>query len=79
MRIGGRQRMVCGRVPQPCGRARQGLSGAHRQLAGTDPDFVDAIDRLNEIQQNGWFMGGLERYYTLTLAEAMLPWPRVRR
>ncbi len=32
----------------------------------TDPDFVNAIDMLNTMQQNGWFMGGLDRYYTAT-------------
>jgi raffinose/stachyose/melibiose transport system substrate-binding protein len=30
----------------------------------TDPEFVDALTKLNEMQQNGWFMGGLDRYYT---------------
>lgn len=30
----------------------------------TDPAFVDAITKLNEMQQNGWFYGGLDRYYT---------------
>ena len=32
----------------------------------TDPDFVAAIEALNQMQQNGWFMGGLDRYYTVT-------------
>ena len=36
----------------------------------TDPDFVAAIEMLNKMQQNGWFMGGLDRYYTATEAEA---------
>ncbi|HEV3363077.1 MAG TPA: extracellular solute-binding protein, partial [Acidimicrobiia bacterium] len=36
----------------------------------TDPAFVDAIDKLNQAQQNGWFMGGLDRYYTTTFADA---------
>jgi raffinose/stachyose/melibiose transport system substrate-binding protein len=35
----------------------------------TDPDFVAAIDALNQMQQNGWFSGGLDRYYTLPSAE----------
>jgi raffinose/stachyose/melibiose transport system substrate-binding protein len=35
----------------------------------TDPDFVAAIEALNQLQQNGWFSGGLDRYYTLTEAE----------
>ncbi|MCC6704779.1 MAG: extracellular solute-binding protein [Thermomicrobiales bacterium] len=30
----------------------------------TDPAFVDAISKLNDMQQNGWFYGGLDRYYT---------------
>jgi len=36
----------------------------------TDPEFVDAITKLNEVQQNGWFMGGVDRYYTTTFADA---------
>lgn len=36
----------------------------------TDPEFVEAITTLNEAQQNGWFMGGLDRYYTTTFADA---------
>ncbi|MBA2520899.1 MAG: extracellular solute-binding protein [Chloroflexia bacterium] len=36
----------------------------------TDPEFVDAISALNEAQQNGWFMGGVDRYYTTTFADA---------
>ena len=36
----------------------------------TDPDFVAAIEALNQMQQNGWFMGGLDRYYTTMVAEA---------
>jgi raffinose/stachyose/melibiose transport system substrate-binding protein len=35
----------------------------------TDPDFVAAIETLNQLQQNGWFSGGLDRYYTGTEAE----------
>ena len=34
-----------------------------------DPKLVAAMDTLNKFQQNGWFMGGLDRYYTLTFAE----------
>ncbi len=34
-----------------------------------NPDFVAAIDALNQMQQNGWFAGGLDRYYTGTMAE----------
>ena len=35
----------------------------------TDPEFVAAIDLLNQMQQNGWFMGSLENYYTATYDE----------
>jgi len=35
----------------------------------TDPDLVAAIEALNQMQQNGWFSGGLDRYYTATEAE----------
>ena len=35
----------------------------------TDPDFVAAIEALNQMQQKGWFSGGLDRYYTATDAE----------
>lgn len=40
------------------------------ELPWTDPDFVAAMEMLNEMQQNGWFSGGLDRYYTTTDAEA---------
>jgi raffinose/stachyose/melibiose transport system substrate-binding protein len=36
----------------------------------TDPEFVDALTKLNEMQQNGWFMGGLDRYYTTGTADS---------
>jgi raffinose/stachyose/melibiose transport system substrate-binding protein len=39
------------------------------QTPWTDPEFVDSIETLNQIQQNGWFMGGLDRYYTATFDE----------
>ena len=35
----------------------------------TDPEFVAAVDLLTQYQQNGWFMGGLESYYTTTTDE----------
>jgi raffinose/stachyose/melibiose transport system substrate-binding protein len=35
----------------------------------TDPDFATAIDLLSQMQQKGWFMGGLDRYYTATQNE----------
>ena len=34
-----------------------------------DPEFVQAVTTLNDIQQNGWFSGGLDRYYTITFDE----------
>jgi raffinose/stachyose/melibiose transport system substrate-binding protein len=40
------------------------------EASWTDPDFVAAIEALNQMQQNGWFGGGLDRYYTTTIAEA---------
>ncbi|MFT4041198.1 MAG: extracellular solute-binding protein, partial [Thermomicrobiales bacterium] len=40
------------------------------EVEWTDADFVAAIDALNTMQQNGWFMGGLDRYYTTTFPEA---------
>ena len=43
----------------------QALTG---ELPWTDPEFVAAIEMLTEMQQNGWFMGGLDRYYTTTTA-----------
>jgi len=39
----------------------QALTG---EIPWTDPDFVRSIELLNEHQQKGWFMGGLEFYYT---------------
>jgi raffinose/stachyose/melibiose transport system substrate-binding protein len=36
----------------------------------TDPAFVDALTKLNHMQQEGWFMGGLDRYYTTATADA---------
>ena len=36
------------------------------KISWTDDDFVQAITILNDMQQNGWFMGGLEFYYTAT-------------
>lgn len=40
------------------------------QLSWDDPDFVNAVETLNTMQQNGWFMGGLDRYYTTPFDEA---------
>jgi raffinose/stachyose/melibiose transport system substrate-binding protein len=36
----------------------------------TDPEFVDALNKLDDMQKNGWFMGGLDRYYTTATADA---------
>jgi raffinose/stachyose/melibiose transport system substrate-binding protein len=36
----------------------------------TDPAFVGPLEMLSTMQKNGWFMGGLDRYYTTTFAEA---------
>jgi raffinose/stachyose/melibiose transport system substrate-binding protein len=35
----------------------------------TDPELVRSVELLNEAQQRGYFMGGLDRYYTATNAE----------
>jgi raffinose/stachyose/melibiose transport system substrate-binding protein len=35
----------------------------------TDPEFVESIELLNSLQLNGYFMGGLDRYYTATSDE----------
>lgn len=45
----------------------QALTG---ELPWTDQVFVDALTILNDYQQNGWFMGGLDRYYTTATADA---------
>jgi raffinose/stachyose/melibiose transport system substrate-binding protein len=45
----------------------QALTGAAKF---TDPEFVEAVTTLTTMQQNGWFMGGLDRYYTTTFADA---------
>jgi raffinose/stachyose/melibiose transport system substrate-binding protein len=34
-----------------------------------DPDFLTAINDLNEMQQKGWFMGSLDNYYTAANAD----------
>lgn len=45
----------------------QALTG---EVPWTDPAFVAPLEQLSEMQKNGWFMGGLDRYYTTTFAEA---------
>ncbi len=45
----------------------QALTG---EAQWTDPAFVEALTMLNQMQQNGWFMGGLDRYYTTPTADA---------
>lgn len=39
------------------------------QRSWDDPDFLAAVNLLNEMQQKGWFMGGLDIYYTATSDE----------
>lgn len=39
----------------------QALTG---EIAWTDEDFVTSIEMLDMMQQNGWFGGGLDLYYT---------------
>jgi raffinose/stachyose/melibiose transport system substrate-binding protein len=45
----------------------QALKG---ELKWTDQVFIDALTPLNLAQENGWFMGGLDRYYTTPSADA---------
>jgi raffinose/stachyose/melibiose transport system substrate-binding protein len=49
-------------------KVHQALTGA---LPWTDQVFVDALTVLNEYQQNGWFMGGLDQYYAATFEESI--------
>ncbi len=44
-------------------RVYEALTG---QISWTHEDFVTSVKLLDEAQQNGWFSGGLEFYYTLT-------------
>lgn len=39
------------------------------QISWEDPDFVTALSILNDMQTNGWFMGGLDNYYTVPTTE----------
>jgi raffinose/stachyose/melibiose transport system substrate-binding protein len=41
------------------------------KISWTDPAFANSIDILNNMQQQGWFMGGLDRYYTATTDEKL--------
>jgi raffinose/stachyose/melibiose transport system substrate-binding protein len=45
----------------------QALTGA---IPWTDPRIAAALAPLNQMQTNGWFMGGLDRYYTTPSADA---------
>jgi raffinose/stachyose/melibiose transport system substrate-binding protein len=45
---------------------REALNG---ERPWTDEAFVAPIDLLTTIQENGWFTGGLDRYYTLEVPE----------
>ncbi len=47
-------------------RVYEALTG---KIPWTHDDFVTSIELLNEAQQNGWFGGGLELYYTSTFDE----------
>ena len=51
-----------------------GPAAVYAALTGTgkftDPPFVEAVNYINTMQQNGWFMGGLDRYYTTTFSDA---------
>jgi raffinose/stachyose/melibiose transport system substrate-binding protein len=51
-----------------------GPTKVYEALGGTTPwtdqSFVDSLNLLNQMQQNGWFMGGLDRYYTGTFDDA---------
>lgn len=53
--------------------AVSGPQAVYEALSGTRPwtdeTFVEAIDALDALQQNGWISGGLENYYTLTTDE----------
>ncbi|MEZ4680623.1 MAG: extracellular solute-binding protein [Caldilineaceae bacterium] len=46
----------------------QALTG---KISWDDPDFVAAMESLNDYQQNGYFMGGLEFYYTSSREEVL--------
>jgi len=41
------------------------------EVAWDDPDFVASVELLNQYQQAGYFMGGLDIYYTATGAERL--------
>lgn len=45
----------------------QALTGT---IPWTDPQIAAALAPLNQLQANGWFMGGLDRYYTTPTADA---------
>lgn len=49
----------------------QALKG---ELPWTDKVFADALTLLDTCQKNGWFMGGLDRYYTTATADATAAW-----
>ncbi len=40
------------------------------EIPWTEQAFVDALTILNDYQQRGWFMGGLDRYYPTPFADA---------
>lgn len=42
------------------------------QKSWADPEFVESIELLNRLQLAGYFMGGLDRYYTATTDERLI-------
>jgi raffinose/stachyose/melibiose transport system substrate-binding protein len=41
------------------------------KISWSDPAFVTSLEILNNMQQKGWFMGGMDRYYTATTDEKL--------
>jgi raffinose/stachyose/melibiose transport system substrate-binding protein len=41
------------------------------KIPWTDPAFASSLEILNNMQQKGWFMGGMDRYYTATTDEKL--------
>ena len=42
-----------------------------QKISWTDPAFVDSINLIKEMGQKGWFMGGMDYYYTTTYDERL--------
>jgi raffinose/stachyose/melibiose transport system substrate-binding protein len=51
-----------------------GPEAVYQALAGekpwTDPEFVEAVQLLDDMMQAGWFVGGLDRYMTATFSDS---------